>query len=122
MSLSTLMNATCTIQNPGSSVGDSGGEEESWNNLATGVKCRVWQLKADEQYGSKGKGGTSEVLVTHKGVLPYGQTVSEGHRLTSVVSADGTTLVSVADIEAVNPDAGAQQHHVEIWLKSVRTS
>ena len=117
MSFESLQNATCTIQSASSGQGDGGGEEEVWSNIATGVQCRVWQLNADEQFR-----GTGEILVTHKGTLPYGQTVSEGHRLTSVVSADGTTLISVADIEAVNPDAGAQQHHVEVMLKSVRTS
>ena len=116
MSIASLMESTCTIQS--ATIGDdgAGGESITWSNLVTGVACTTWQLKADERYE-----GVGNVVVTHKGVLPFGQTVTEKHRLTNVVGPDGTTIITTADIEGVDHDPGKQQSHVQVALKSVRT-
>ena len=60
------------------------------------------------------------VLASHKLFIPYGTTITNGDRITSIVSNTGATLVTQAEVESINKDPGTRQSHGEVKLKEVR--
>lgn len=121
MSVETLLNMSCTIGRATVSRKKAGEEFHDWDNQPSGfpnigVQCRLQVLAGKERFRS-----AEDVMITHKLFLAYGEDVTERDRITNVLSQEGTTLITRADIEHVNHDPGGMLNHTEIRLREVRT-
>lgn len=126
MSIQSLLVHSCTIQRRNAGVNDSGEDDGTYSDLATGVACRLSQLSERETAGSAAGAATMGAsvagVVTHKMFMEYGQDITEKDRVADVVNQNGTTIMSLGEVEGVNRDPGGMQSHVEVLVREVRPS
>lgn len=111
-----LFDYTCTIRRATKEATKSGEDRHTWSDNQTGVECRLWRMSSKERFDQ-----ALDELVSHRLYFAYGTDVLQADQIADVVGPDGTTLITLADIEGVNVDPGGQQHHVEVDLIEVKT-
>lgn len=114
--MDALFDCICTIRRASREATKSGEDRLTWSDNQTSVECRLWRMSAKERYDQ-----ALDELVSHRLYFAYGTDVLQADQIADVVGPDGTTLITLADIEGVNVDPGLQQHHVEVSLIEVKT-
>jgi len=125
MAIESLFNATCTISRFTSSSVDAYGQPTgAWADYATLVRCRIQEMVMSSNWPNEriGPGGTA-VEASHKMWLGKAQSITEMDKVTTV-SVDGSTSAYSGlsfDVVYVAASPGGKKHHIEAWLKVIRS-
>lgn len=109
---------TCTIRTVTEGTPDSTGQPTTSTSDTANVQCRLETLTG----GAELQQAARAVVASHRLYLAKGATITEDDQIVDVADADGTALLSLADVELVDRVVGGRSvHHIEAYIQEVRT-
>jgi len=115
MSYLGLLKQTCNISRATISQGSGGELDESWEDVATSVKCSIQMTTISREEYSSMYGGEA-TRTTFVGFFPYGTDIREGDRV--VMQDNGDNRIFHVNRGPIIDTVG-RKHHIEVDLELV---